>query len=175
MIFLIIFLATRELVAPLANDPIMSGRLIQSFRHLELQKPSIISDSIDRARYGNNSGGTEETEEEHSSISWYLMDILQNLVVQCLLSQHGNVKMQSFSPPCPNIAMSQSSNLLSCVGTWQCHNPVCIPDVPCPNTTISQSNDPSVSAHIFPTFLYGDLFHPWPLSVNILILEPNLD
>ena len=76
------------------------------------------------------------------------MDILQNLVVQCLLSQHGNVKMQSFSPPCPNIAMSQSSNLLSCVGTWQCHNPVCIPDVPCPNTTISQSNYP-VSQHIY--------------------------
>ena len=56
-------------MVPLANDPIMSGRLIRSFRHLERQKPSIISDSIDRARYGNNSGGTEETEEEHSSIS----------------------------------------------------------------------------------------------------------
>ena len=39
-----------EAVAPLANDPIMSGRSIQSFRHLEHQNPSIISDSIGRAR-----------------------------------------------------------------------------------------------------------------------------
>ena len=31
---------------PLANDPILSGRLIRSFRHLECQNPSIISDFI---------------------------------------------------------------------------------------------------------------------------------
>ena len=30
----------------LANDPIMSGRLIRSFRHLQCQNPSIISDFI---------------------------------------------------------------------------------------------------------------------------------
>ena len=29
---------------PLKNDPILLGRLIQSFRHLELKNPSIISD-----------------------------------------------------------------------------------------------------------------------------------
>ena len=32
-----------EVVAPLENDPILLGRLIRSFRHLELQNPSIIS------------------------------------------------------------------------------------------------------------------------------------
>ena len=39
-----------EVVAPLENDPILSGRLIWSFRQLELQNPSIISDfrDIDR-------------------------------------------------------------------------------------------------------------------------------
>ena len=40
------FLATREVVVTLANDPIMSGRSIQSFGHLECQNPSIISESI---------------------------------------------------------------------------------------------------------------------------------
>ena len=49
---LVPILVTRELVAPLENDPIMSGRLIWSFRHLEHQNPSIISDSIDSARCG---------------------------------------------------------------------------------------------------------------------------
>ena len=39
-----------EEVVPLSNDPIMSKRLIQSFRHLEHQNLSIISDSIGRAR-----------------------------------------------------------------------------------------------------------------------------
>ena len=41
-----------EEVVPLSNDPIMSKRLIQSFRHLEHQNLSIISDSIDSARCG---------------------------------------------------------------------------------------------------------------------------
>jgi len=41
--FLVPFLATREVVAPLANNPIMLDRSIQSFRHLELQNPSNIS------------------------------------------------------------------------------------------------------------------------------------
>ena len=35
---------------PLANDPIMSRRLIQLFRHLECQNPSIISEDRGRAR-----------------------------------------------------------------------------------------------------------------------------
>ena len=37
---LIPFLATREAVAPLANDPIMSGTLIWLFRHIEHQNLS---------------------------------------------------------------------------------------------------------------------------------------
>ena len=35
IIFLVPLLATMEAVAPLANDPIMSGRSIRLFRHLE--------------------------------------------------------------------------------------------------------------------------------------------
>ena len=54
-------------MAPLANDPIMSGRLIRLFRHLEHQNPSIISDSIGRARmvqqFRSQNGLEEESEE----------------------------------------------------------------------------------------------------------------
>ena len=42
-VFFVPFFTTMEVVAPLENDPILSGRLIRSFRHLELQNPSIIS------------------------------------------------------------------------------------------------------------------------------------
>ena len=48
--FLVPFLATKEALALLANDPIMLGRSIFLFRHLECQNLSIISDSIGRAR-----------------------------------------------------------------------------------------------------------------------------
>ena len=41
---------TREAVAPLAKDLIMTGRSLRSFRHLEHQNPSIISGDIDRAK-----------------------------------------------------------------------------------------------------------------------------
>ena len=46
IIFLFLFLAPGKAVAPLANNPIMSGRSIQSLRHLEHQNLSIITDSI---------------------------------------------------------------------------------------------------------------------------------
>ena len=52
MFFFVPFLATKEVLAPLANDPIMLGRPIRSFRHLEHQNLSIISDLIDRERVG---------------------------------------------------------------------------------------------------------------------------
>ena len=42
----------------LANDPIMKKRLIQLFRHLEYQNPSIIS-GTERRR--NEGGGTVDT------------------------------------------------------------------------------------------------------------------
>ena len=55
-------------MASLANDVIMSGTSIRSFRHLEHQNPSIISEDIGRAsgvqQFRN--GGTEELEEEES-------------------------------------------------------------------------------------------------------------
>ena len=47
-IFLVPFQVTKEAVALLKN--IISGRLIWSVRHLELQNLSIISDSFERAR-----------------------------------------------------------------------------------------------------------------------------
>ena len=49
-IILVPFLATREVVVPLANVPIMLGTLIWAFTHLEHQNPSIISEDIGRAR-----------------------------------------------------------------------------------------------------------------------------
>ena len=44
--FLVSFLAIKEVLAPLANDPIILGRLILLFRQLERQNLSIILDSI---------------------------------------------------------------------------------------------------------------------------------
>ena len=46
IIFLVPFLATREVVAPLANDPVMSERSIWSFRHLKHQNLSTGDDFI---------------------------------------------------------------------------------------------------------------------------------
>ena len=55
-------------MASLANDPIMLGRLIRSFRHLEHQNPSILSDYIGRARmvqqFLRSRIGLEEESEE---------------------------------------------------------------------------------------------------------------
>ena len=50
IIFLVPFLATKETLAPPENNLIMSGTSKQSFRHLEHQNPSIISEDIGRAR-----------------------------------------------------------------------------------------------------------------------------
>ena len=41
---LVPFFATKEVMVPLANDPIMLGRSIQSFRYLEYENPSVIVD-----------------------------------------------------------------------------------------------------------------------------------
>ena len=56
--FLVPFLTTMGVMAPLENDPILSGRSIQSFRHLGLLNPSTIADF--RYRYEKS----EEEEEE---------------------------------------------------------------------------------------------------------------
>ena len=42
ILFLVPFLATREVVALLANDPIMSGRSLRLFKHLECKNMCII-------------------------------------------------------------------------------------------------------------------------------------
>ena len=74
---LVPFLTSMEVVAPLENDPILSGRSIQPFRHLELQNPSIISDCRHRSRMvkqfqrrksrrRRNGGGGGGMEEEYS-------------------------------------------------------------------------------------------------------------
>ena len=44
--FLVPFFTTMEVVVPLENDPILSGRSIWSFRYLELQNPSTVYDFI---------------------------------------------------------------------------------------------------------------------------------
>ena len=45
-LFLVPFFATQEVLAPLANNPIMLERSIHSFGPLEHQNPSFILDSI---------------------------------------------------------------------------------------------------------------------------------
>ena len=57
-----------EAVAPLENDPIMSGRSIRSFRHLEHQNPSIISDSIGRARMAAKNRKKSEEKKKKQEI-----------------------------------------------------------------------------------------------------------
>ena len=52
------------MAAPLKNDPILSGRSTGSFRHLELQNPSIISDFINRQSLVRKSEEQEEEEQE---------------------------------------------------------------------------------------------------------------
>ena len=51
-IYLVLFRVTKEILAPLANDLIMSGRSIQLFRYLECENLFIISDFIDRGIKG---------------------------------------------------------------------------------------------------------------------------
>ena len=55
-----------EVAAPLKTDPILSGRSIRSFRHLELQNPSIISDFRDSRE--KNEEEEEKEEQESTSI-----------------------------------------------------------------------------------------------------------
>ena len=49
-------------MAPLANDPIMLGRSIWLFGHLECQNPTIISDYIGIPRCLKKLGKSEEQE-----------------------------------------------------------------------------------------------------------------
>ena len=49
---------------PLVNDPIMSGRSIRPFRHLECQNPSFISDFVGIPNGGHKIGKISEEEQE---------------------------------------------------------------------------------------------------------------
>ena len=73
--FLVPFLATKEAVAPPENNLIMSGTSIWSFKHLEHQNPSIISEDIGRARsvqqFRIGGGGGGGSEEEYSCLRGY--------------------------------------------------------------------------------------------------------
>ena len=62
-----------EVVAPLENDPILLGRSIRSFRHLELQNVSIISDftQIQDGATIPEEEEKEQEEQEYSAIVGY--------------------------------------------------------------------------------------------------------
>ena len=64
IIFLVPFLATKEALAPLANNPIMLGRSIWSFGHLECQNPSIIDVMGHCSRIRKNVTDREQTDRE---------------------------------------------------------------------------------------------------------------
>ena len=57
-------------MALLVNDPIMLGRLIWLFRHLECQNPSIISDSIGIPNGSEKWEKSEQELEEEESESY---------------------------------------------------------------------------------------------------------
>ena len=59
---------------PLKNDPILSGRSIWLFRHLELQNPSIISDFRHRSELlpATIQEEEEEQEQEQEEYTWLL-------------------------------------------------------------------------------------------------------
>ena len=69
-------------MAPPANNFIMSGTSIRSFRHLECQNSSIISDSIGIPNGGEKSGKiSEEQEEEERNLIHIEEDSIDNFVV----------------------------------------------------------------------------------------------
>ena len=70
IICLVQFLATKETLAPFANDPIMKKRSIQLFRHLECQNPSIISEDIGRARMVQQFRKNRGMDEQKNRTEW---------------------------------------------------------------------------------------------------------
>ena len=78
IIFLVPFLATKERLAPFANDPIMWKRSIQLFRHLECQNLSIISEDIGRARMVQQfrNGGMEEERRSTVVLDYRILTVL---------------------------------------------------------------------------------------------------
>ena len=78
---------------PLAYDPTMSGRLIQLFRHLECQNPSIVSDSIGIPRWLPKMGKKVRSRsrrslnhiEEDNEIFGYICEICHNIMCAILI------------------------------------------------------------------------------------------
>ena len=65
LIFLVPILANKETLALLAPGPIIWRRSLWSFRHLECQNPSIISDSIGIPKWLQKNAKKSEQEEEY--------------------------------------------------------------------------------------------------------------
>ena len=63
-LFLVPFVTTMEMVAPLEIDPILLGTSIRQFRHLELQNPSTIADFRDRQEKSEEEQQQEQQEQE---------------------------------------------------------------------------------------------------------------
>ena len=70
---LVLIFTTRGVVEPPANNLIMSATSIQSFRHLECQNPSIISESIGIPNRSEKMGGKSEESQntEHGGTESY--------------------------------------------------------------------------------------------------------
>ena len=62
--FLVPFLTAMEVVAPLENDHILSGTLIWSFRHLEIQNPSTTANFRDRWEKSEEEQQQQEEQED---------------------------------------------------------------------------------------------------------------
>ena len=72
IIYLVPFLATKETLVPLANDPIMYKRLIRSFKHLECQNLSILLVSKYWRRRVPTEGGEKSGEQWTEEGGWQL-------------------------------------------------------------------------------------------------------
>ena len=80
--FFVLILATTKVLALLTRDPIILGRSIWSFWHLECLNPSIISDSIGIHRWLRKmSEEQEEQEQESYSYRRGYLQSLRNIVI----------------------------------------------------------------------------------------------
>ena len=86
-LFLVKFLATKGALVPLASYPIMLERSIRSFRHLECQNLSIMSDSIGIPNGSKKNGKMSEEQEQE----WRnLIDIEEDVTSEFKISTSPN-------------------------------------------------------------------------------------
>ena len=122
IIFLVPILANKETLAPLAPGPIIWGRSLRSFRHLECQNLSIISDSIGIFNGSKKCGKSEEsrnlihieedrckqilncrfpfTDINHSQLGTYSLDLIYKSLVDLFHSSgsHSLIQLEVASP-----------------------------------------------------------------------------